>query len=340
MAFLNPQKILFTLKKGEFYLLNVKTRQVRRVKCPLPGIYTRGQGGLMDVRLHPRFHENQRVYFTYSKTSHPGVRMAVAYGVLRGDKIHKVRDIFLTSRALISMYRFGGRLAWGPEGFLFAGLGDRSRRDLSQNLNSHWGKVIRLHADGGAGPGGGAAGGVLKKVGGVDIYSQGHRNPQGMFFHPQTRRLYTTDHGPLGGDEINITKPGGNYGWPHVSTGREYWGGAFRQPFDGDTSSFSKPLIDFKDRVLAPSSLMIYSGRVFKKWQGHLFVTSLVQRQIFRLSLNREGKLTGFEPLLPFRKERFRHILEGPGGLIYASTDGGHILRLKPAAAPSPGFDK
>lgn len=208
---------------------------------------------------------------------------------------------------------------------MFFGIGDRGRRDLAQDLGNHVGAIIRLELDGSV-PRDNPFVGDPQAL--DEIWSYGHRNPQGLLFDRETRRLWSIEHGPRGGDEINLILKGRNYGWPVVSHGKEYWG-----PLSIGEGT-EKPGIEPPRKVYIPSigpgSLMMYRGEAFPQWHGNLFAGALKLRHLNRISLSKSGRAIGEERLLEDLGERIRALLQGPEGLIYLSTDSGRILRLAP----------
>ena len=320
MVFLNDREILFTEREGQFKKLNLKTKRIQSLSGA-PEVYARGQGGLMDVALHPHFQKNKKVYFSYSKRKKRKQTMAVAVGILKRKQLIQVKDIFEAQPIVSSSIHFGSRLVFDKQGFLFVTVGDRGKRHSAQNLKTHLGKILRL-TDRGAPPPDNPF--VSVKEAQPEIWSLGHRNPQGIFIHPETGELWEQEHGPRGGDEINQIQKGQNYGWPVITFGREYWGPSIGE---GRVKKGMKQPVKHFTPSIAPSSLLIYSGKVFKKWKGDFFSGALVLTHLNRLKIIK-GKVE--ERLLSQLKLRVREVIEGPDGLIYLSTDEGKILRLIP----------
>ena len=323
MVFLNDKEILFTEREGRFKKLNIQTGTVRRISGA-PKVYARGQGGLLDVALHPDFAKNKKVYFSYSKAVGKKQTTALAVGVLKGNRLVQVRDLFTASPPVSSSRHFGSRLVFDDRGFLFITIGDRARRHNAQDLGSHLGKILRLNDKGKAVPSNPFAS-VPSAL--PEIWSLGHRNPQGLFIHPVTGALWAQEHGPRGGDEINHIQKGKNYGWPIVTHGREYWGGSLGE---GTAKKGMESPIKHYTPSIAPSGLLIYSGRRFKKWRGDFFSGALVLTHLNRLKIVNKRAMEE-ERLLADLKFRVRHVIEGPEGFIYISVDSGKILKLKPA---------
>jgi glucose/arabinose dehydrogenase len=299
----------------------------------VPEVDARGQGGLLDVALDPGFTENRRVYLSYSE---PGERRtnstAVARGVLADDNsaLSSVQVIFSQKPKVASTAHFGSRLVFDREGNLFITLGERSSarfRDQAQDLDSHLGKVVRLHPDGAVpedNP-------FVRTEGALpEIWSLGHRNIQAAAINPASGELWEIEHGPRGGDEINIPKPGGNYGWPEVSFGVNY----NSKPVGtgkADAPGFEDAIYQWTP-VIAPSGMAFYSGKAIPEWRGNLFVGGLAATALVRLEL--EGNsVTHEERLLEFAGLRIRDVVEGPDGALYLVTDqdNGEVLRVGPA---------
>ncbi|MGE3277077.1 MAG: PQQ-dependent sugar dehydrogenase [Vicinamibacterales bacterium] len=297
----------------------------------LPDVARRGQGGLLDVALGPGFADDGVIYWTFSERRDDGNATSVARGVLARDRdrIDDVRVLFRARPAYDGDKHFGSRIAIGPDGNLFITLGERSdlrMRPQAQQLDSHMGKILRIHPDGSApddNPFGGQTGAL------PEIWTLGHRNIQAAAFDGDGD-LWEVEHGPQGGDELNRVRPGINYGWPLVSYGEEYSG---RPIATAETSrpGFEQPVY-YWDPVIAPSGAEFYEGDAFAGWRGNLFVGSLDQELLVRLVLE-DGKVVGEEHLLADRGQRVRDVREGPDGFLYIVTDesDGELWRLVPA---------
>ena len=322
MVFINKKEILFTEREGNIKKLNIQTGKVVSVSGA-PKVYARGQGGLLDVALHPDFLKNKKVYISYSKIMKRKQTTAVAVGVLKKNKLTRVKDIFVASPAVSSRRHFGSRLVFDKKGFLYVTVGDRVERHSAQKTDNHLGKVLRL-TDKGRPPKNNPF--VSVKGALPEIWSLGHRNPQGLFIHPETGDLWEQEHGPRGGDEINLIKKGKNYGWPVVTHGREYWGPKIGE---GVRKKGMEQPIKYYVPSIAPSGFLIYSGKKFKKWRGGFFSGALALRHLNRLKVVKK-KVREEERLLSDLKFRVRHVIEGPQGLIYICVDQGKILRLRP----------
>ncbi len=324
MAFLDAERIIFTEREGDVGLFDLSTQEVTKLGGA-PIVYAVGQGGMLDVMLPPDYADTGWIYFTYSKPVDGEAATTLARAKLDGDHLVDWQDLLVTQSTTDTGYHFGSRIAFDGKGHVFFGIGDRGQRPNGQDLSNHASTVIRLNMDGS----------VPKDnpfVGRDDalpeIWSYGHRNPQGMAYDQEHDRLWLIEHGPRGGDEINLVLPGRNYGWAVVSHGQEYWG-----PLDVGEAK-SKPGMEDPVKVyipsIAPGSLILYSGKAFPEWQGNLFAGALKLRHINRVELNAKGEAVGEERLLDDLNDRIRALAESPEGWIYFSTDSGRIYRIRP----------
>ena len=324
MAFLPDGRLLVTELDGNLRLLEPGGTPSE----PLPGlprIEAYGQGGLMDVVLDPDFAANGRIYLSHILDTAKGMTTAVGTAVLDGDRLRGFGTLF-TGRASGSTGRhFGSRLRFGPDGKLYVTIGDRGHRPNAQDLGSHAGAVLRLDPDGAAPPDNPFAGrsGALP-----EIWSYGHRNPQGLAFDPQTGRLWSQEHGPRGGDEVNLVRRGRNYGWPTITYGRNYSGTKI-------TDETARPGMEqpatYWTPSIAPSGLTVYRGDRFPRWDGNLFVGALRAQLLVRLELDGD-RVVHEERLLTGFGNRIRDVRTGPDGLIYLLLDehDARIWRLEP----------
>ena len=299
---------------------------------PLPGtprVGYVGQGGLLDVMLHPEFAQNRLVFLTYSERSPDGrLYTAMMRGKLRADdsRLDETKVLFRQTPKVGGGRHFGSRVLTAPDGTLFVTLGDLGNRDLSQDLNGHVGKVVRLTVDGEIPKDNPFVG---KSNARPEIWSYGHRNIQGADIHPRTGKLWTIEHGPRGGDEINIPAAGANHGWPLVTHGIEYSGGQI-----GDGKKFMDgvvPPVTTWSPVIAPGGMTFYDADMFPAWKGNLLIGGLRAGAIVRLELDGE-KVVGEERLLRRLGNRIRDVAVGPDGAVYALDESdGRILRITPA---------
>ncbi|MGE0238044.1 MAG: PQQ-dependent sugar dehydrogenase [Parvibaculaceae bacterium] len=298
----------------------------------LPDVDAGGQGGLLDVALHPNFARNRLVYWSYSEKGRGGNSTAVAHGRLSedGTALVDVKVIFAQKPKVPSRLHFGSRLVFDGKGNLFVTLGERSReryRGQAQDLKSHLGKVVRLTEEGGV-PSDNPF--VNKPDALPEIWSYGHRNPQAAAINPATGALWEIEHGPRGGDEINLPEPGKNYGWPIVSYGVNYSGtlvGSGKKEMPG-----MEPPIYQWTPVISPSGMSFYTADLFPQWKGNLFVGGLSARALVRLELD-GNKVTHEERLLRELGLRIRDVAQGPDGALYVVTDEdeGEVFRISPA---------
>ena len=329
LAFLPDGRMLVTEKAGRLRIVSPEG-QLGEPLAGVPTVDAVGQGGLLDVAVDPGFARNQRIYLSYSEPRGEGLNgTSVVRAKLGTQGLDDAKVIFRQQPALAGGHHFGSRLVFGRDGTLFVTLGDRNRgRDRVQQLDNHIGKVVRIDTDGNApadNPFRGQSGAL------PEIWSLGHRNIQGAALHPATGELWTDEHGPKGGDELNRTLAGRNYGWPLVSYGTEYSG----KPVSDKTEApgLESPVHHWVPSI-ATSGLAFYTGTAIPAWQGNVFVGGLKSAELARLEL-REGKVVGEERL--FRDalhQRIRTVVNGPGGALYLLTDeeDGQLLRI--TAAP------
>ncbi|EWY41775.1 glucose dehydrogenase [Skermanella stibiiresistens SB22] len=331
LAFLPDGGMLVTEKRGNLRLVS-SDGTVSEPITGVPAVDARGQGGLLDVALDPQFQRNRLVYLSFSEAGEGGNSTAVARGVLSnsGDALSEVQVIFSQKPKLPSTKHFGSRLVFDDQGFLFIGLGERSEqrfRGQAQDLNSHLGKVIRIRPDGSVpkdNP-------FVNQQGALpEIWSYGHRNIQGAALNPRTGALWVNEHGPKGGDEINIPEAGKNYGWPVVSYGVEYSGapvGTGKQTAEG----MAEPVHHWTP-VIGSSGMAFYTGTAFPAWRGSVFNGGLATEELVRLELDGD-RVVHEERMLSDLGQRIRAVEQGPDGALYLLTDesDGEILRIHPA---------
>jgi aldose sugar dehydrogenase len=328
LAFLPDGRMLVTEKPGRLRIVQ-KDGSLGAPITGLPAISAGGQCGLLDVAIDPQFADNGLVYFSYAEpASAPdsGNSTAVARGRLAGDTLADVRTIFVQRPKVSSSAHCGGRLVFARDGKLFVTLGDRfSRKDDAQTLDNHHGKVVRIEPDGAVpkdNPFVGRSGAL------PEIWSLGHRNVQGAALHPGTGELWTHEHGPQGGDEVNVSEAGRNYGWPLLTFGRNYGIGT-RIGEEGPKPGYEQPLKVWVPSI-APSGMAFLTSERYPGWQGSLFVGALRAQMLVRLTIDGR-KVVGEERLLENLKERIRDVRQGPDGWLYVVTDSsnGRIIRLE-----------
>ena len=296
----------------------------------VPKVDARGQGGMLDVALDPKFADNALVYLSYSEPGEGDERgrngTAVARGRLDGDRLADVQVVFRQKPKIASTNHFGSRLVFAPDGRLFVTLGERfSERHEAQNLGNHIGKVVRIEADGRV-----PADNPFAKTPGAapEVWSYGHRNVQGAALHPASGQLWTCEHGPQGGDEVNVDEPGKNYGWPLITHGREYVTGA--KIGEGSEKAGVEPPVTYWVPSIAPSGMAFLTSERYPGWQGSLFVGALRAQCLVRLALDGR-KVAREERLLTTFFERIRDVRQGPDGWLYLLTDNedGRVVRLE-----------
>lgn len=324
MAFLPDGRFLITEKDGKLRILD----RGGRLSGPLPGlpeIEAYGQGGLLDVALHPDFSSNGRIYLSLAWDVRGGKTTAVGTAQLVDDRVQGFKIIFTAQPGDNSGRHFGSRLRFGHDGKLFVTIGDRGNRPSAQNLGTHAGKILRLNQDGSA-----PDDNPFVDLEGAfpEIWSYGHRNPQGLAFETRTGRLWSQEHGPRGGDEVNLVERGGNYGWPIITHGRNYFGTKItdetKRPGMEQPKTYWVPSI-------APSGLTVYHGDKFPRWNGNLFVGALKAQVLVRLEMD-DDNVIHEERLLSDFNSRIRDVRTGPDGLIYLllDEDDASLWRLEP----------
>ena len=337
IAFLPGGDILITERSGRLRIV----REGRLLPDAVPGVpevLAQGQGGLLDVQPHPDFATNRLIYITYSKpyTDLEGARTVLVRGTFQDDALTNIEELF--SAQAVGRGHYGSRIAFDGNGYVFITAGDRqapSRGDLyahpAQDLSNHHGVVVRLHDDGRIpvdNPFVGTAGAL------GEIWSYGHRNPQGLAFHPMTGDLWANEHGPQGGDELNVVLPGRNYGWPVIGYGVNYGSGTTIH--EGTLKEGMESPKHFWVPSIATSGLMIYTGDKFPAWRGNIFVGGLGGEQLSRLTV--DGQTVLNEETLFQRMGRIRDVRQGPDGYIYLAIDDRRgeptgVVRLEPAGA-------
>ena len=333
LAFLPDGQFLVTERPGRMRVVSA-TGQLGPALAGAPAVAAGGQGGLLDVVTDADFARNRRIYFCFSEpaASGAGNSTAVARATLAADAkgLQDVRVVFSQHPRVESALHFGCRIVQAPDGNLFVALGERyHRKDDAQKLDNHHGKVIRITPDGAVPPGNPFATPLAGQPGALtEIWSYGHRNPQGATLGPDGK-LWMHEHGPQGGDEINLPQPGRNYGWPVVTFGENYGGGKMGE---GTAKAGMEPPLHHWTPSIAPSGMaFLTSTRYGAAWQGSLFVGSLKFGTLHRLEVA-GGKVQREEKLLQGNGERIRDVRQGPDGLIYMVTDSaeGRLLRLQP----------
>ncbi len=327
VAFLPDGRMLITERAGRLRLVSQDFKLEPKPIDGLPEVSAQGQGGLFDVVLHPQYAQNGWIYWAYNAPGTGGWGTALARGKLQGHRMTDVQVLFSMRPKTRSSFHFGGRIVFDQAGLLYLTLGDRGDKDRAQKLDDHAGSVIRLHDDGRVpanNPFVNRAGALAEKL------TLGNRNIQGAALHPQTGELWSHEHGPQGGDEVNVMRSGLNYGWPIITYGVNY--GLGTKIGEGQAKPGMVQPVHVWVPSIAPSGMAFVSGTQFPQWQGNLLVGALRGQMLVRLSLDGE-KVLGEERLLQGRGGRIRDVRMGPDGLVYLLTDEaqGSLLRLEPA---------
>lgn len=325
LAFLPDGDLLVTERPGRLRRVS-GGRLLPEPIAGVPEVFARGQGGLLDVALHPQFAENRLVYLSYSRPGPEGATTAVIRGRLEGQALTGVEDVVETRAWGRVPVHFGSRLAFDRAGFLYVTIGDRGTMENAQDRGNHAGVTLRLHDDGRV-----PADNPFVGQEGVrpEIWTWGNRNAQGMAVHPETGEIWQVEHGPKGGDELNLMRPGVNYGWPVITYGINYNGAIISE--HTEKPGMEQPVVYWVPSI-ATSGLTIYAGDAFPGWRGDALVGGLAGQQVARVTLG-NGKPVIREQLLAGYGARIRDVRTGPDGLVYLLTDSneGAILRLEPA---------
>ena len=334
LAFLPTGEMLVTERPGRLRIVRNGVLDPQPV-AGTPAVWAMGQGGLLEVLPHPQFSENRWLYLTYSKPCAQGATTALMRGRFDGKALVETRELFVADNCNTGNPHFGSKLAFGRDGSLYMTIGERGDRDRAQNTAIHGGKVLRLTEEGAPAPGNPFLGREGYKP---EIFTFGNRNPQGLAIHPETGAVWANEHGPQGGDELNILVGGKNYGWPVASYGREYGPNGVRISPQPVKYGIEDPMLTWLPSI-GISGLIFYTGNTFPQWKGHIFVGGLSGLALHRLAFNEQGGLLGREALMTEVALRIRDVRQGPDGNIYVAADGtpGGIVRIEPAAPSAAG---
>ncbi|MEZ8246300.1 PQQ-dependent sugar dehydrogenase [Vibrio splendidus] len=320
LAYINDNSMLVTEKSGVIKHIDLKTGD-QNTLFRLPNVWAKGQGGLLDIALSP--FENGKFYVTYSKDVDGEGVTTLASANYSNNEITNWTDVFVSKSRTDTGRHFGSRITF-DESHLYFSIGDRGDRDNGQDTMTHSGSILRLNANGST-PSDNPFTDNNKVLN--EIWSYGHRNPQGLFYDAPTQKLWSIEHGPRGGDEINLIKAGANYGWPVTSHGKEYWG-----PINVGESK-TKDGIEAPKKVyvpsIAPGSLIVYQGDKYPELKGKLLTGALKLTHINIVTVNEQGEAIKEERILEDLGERIRDIENSPSGDIFFSTDKGNLYRLK-----------
>jgi aldose sugar dehydrogenase len=326
IATLPDGRLLVTQKAGTMRIVSLDGN-VSQTITGLPPVNASGQGGLLGLTLDPAFTTNRMVYWCFSDKTPEGNLTAVGKGKLSVDekRIENPTIIYRATPAYNGNLHYGGRILFDKTGNLFVSTGERSdlvTRPRAQDLTAALGKVLRITPDGQPAPGNPFANNANARP---EIYSYGHRNVQGLAFHPETGDLWENEFGPRGGDELNLLQPGKNYGWPIISYGYEYSGQ--RIPGGITQKEGLEQPVYYWDPVLSPSGMTFYTGDNMQEWKNNLFIAGLNSNHIARIIIN-NNKVVGEERILASENQRFRDVAQGKDGALYAITDEGRLYRI------------
>ena len=324
LAFLPDGAMLVTERPGRLRVIRNGALDPAPVSG-VPEVAAAGQGGLLDVALHPRFRDNRLVYLSYAGKGRGGTGTEVARGRLSEGRLEDLEILYAVRPKSRGGRHFGSRLVFGAQGHLYVTAGERGDPDRAQDPGDAAGSVIRLTEDGAVPPDNPFVGRAGARP---EIFSIGHRNPQGLARHPETGRIWEVEHGPRGGDEVNVIEAGVNYGWPVITYGTSYAG--FPIGEGSEKPGMAQPVTYWVPSI-SPSGMAFYTGTAFPAWRGNLFVGALSGELLLRLELDGE-RVVREERLLEELGERIRDVRQGPDGFLYLLTDApdGALLRLEP----------
>lgn len=339
MVWLPDGDILITERPGRVRLVRMGGDGIGQLQAGslqgVPEVYDRGQGGLLDISLHPDFAANRLVYMTYAHGNLLSNRTRLARAVYQDGRLKDWEVLFETKVTKTGSQHFGSRMCWLPDGTLLASVGDggnppvrlegRFIREHAQNLANQLGSVIRINDDGSI-PEDNPF--TAKTGASPDIYSYGHRNIQGLAYDVERGMVWASEHGALGGDELNRLQSRGNFGWPEATYSREYFDGSRISPHESKPGTIDPKVVWLS--AIAPSGLSVYNGHVFKQWKGDLFAGGLIKQCVRHVELDAAGKVMGQREIRI--GSRVRDVRQGPDGYLYVLTDeeNGALIRIKP----------
>jgi glucose/arabinose dehydrogenase len=330
MAFLPDKRLLITEKSGTLLLVSADGRRIEQRINGLPAVADKGQGGLLDVAINPDFAKTPWVYWSYAEPGAGGLSgTAVARGQWRDGRLQQMQIIYRQIPKVSGNGHFGSRLVFATDKTLFITLGDRQKFTPAQDMTQSIGKIVRINRDGRI-PDDNPK--WLDAKARPEIFSLGHRNPQGAALHPLTGQLWVSEHGPQGGDEINRVQAGKNYGWPTASYGCHYGepvGEECRLGGGKHSPKFVEPLSIWVPRSIAPSGMLFYTGNAFPKWRNQVLMGALAGTALWRIAFDGDKEIRR-ERLLADLGERIRDVEQGPDGFLYLITDSGKLLQVKP----------
>ncbi|NOH71294.1 PQQ-dependent sugar dehydrogenase [Vibrio pectenicida] len=320
MAFFDDNTLLVTERNGHILTLNTKTGSTSKLMENPSNLYSGGQGGWLDIALSP--FEKNKFYVTYSQKTQTGSDTALASFLYQSGKLSQFETIFTSTSKSDTSRHFGSRLTF-DNNHLFMSIGDRGKRPNGQDLSTHAGTILRLNPDGSPAKDNPF---ITLPNAQKELWSIGHRNPQGLFYDGESETLWSIEHGPRGGDEINLIKRGANYGWPITSHGKEYWG-PINVADATEKEGIESPIKVYAPSI-APASLLLYRGRNYPELNGKLLAPALKLKHINVITINNTQSATEETRILENLEERIRHVIVSPKGEIIFSTDQGNIYRL------------
>lgn len=324
MAVLPDNSLLITQRNNILNHLNSDSGTISNITGLPDDVLVSGQGGLFDIKLSPDYTDSGWLYFSYNKEVNGQGATTLARAKLQNKQLINWQDLLVTQSRTGNNVHFGGRISFDDHGHVFLSLGDRGERENGQNLSTHAGSILRLNLDGSVPQDNPFVG---QKNALPEIWSYGHRNVQGLFYNTETDILWAQEHGPRGGDEINLIKPGNNYGWPEISYGREYW--APLPVGDEKQDGMEQPVKMYAPSI-APSGLIQYQGELFKSWKGKLLSGAMKSQHLNIVTLNDSNEAVDEQRLLRSINSRIRNVLEAPDGALLIATDNGDIYRITP----------
>lgn len=321
IAFLPDGRMLVTERSGEILIFQNGKQLAEKIQ--IPDVFVHGQGGLLDIKLHPDFAENGWIYLSYAKKGEGGGGTVIARTKMEGNKFGTIEQLFSAQPLTESGVHFGSRIVFDGNGYMFFSSGERGTKENAQNLGNHLGKVLRLHDDGGV-PTDNPF--VNQEGAKPEIWSYGHRNPQGLVYDADTKTLWDVEHGPRGGDELNKVEKGKNYGWPVITYGINYDG----TPITDKTAQegMEQPVTYWVPSI-APCGMTQVKGDKYKGWKNNFMIGALALQHVARVEVT-NGKYVKQEKLLE-KMARVRAVEESPDGYLYIATEGpGMLLKLIP----------
>lgn len=323
IAFLPDGRILITERAGEIRIVKDGKLQTEKIGN-VPAVFANGQGGLLDIKLHPDFASNGWIYLTYAKPGEGGGGTVVARAKLEGNNLTNLEELFTALPLLGSGAHFGSRIVFDGKGYIFFSSGERGTKENAQDLTNHLGKILRLHEDGKV-----PTDNPFVNTAGAkpEIWSYGHRNPQGLVYDKATETLWDVEHGPMGGDELNRVEKGKNYGWPVITYGMNYDSTVITDITEKE--GMEQPVFFWKPSI-ATCGLVLVTSDKYPEWKGNLLVGALAKQHVARVELDAQGKFVKQEKLLE-NIGRVRAVEQSPDGYLYVATETpGMLLKLVP----------